>query len=104
MGWRASLGYKFKQASHFYAVIVIAVVVGALLNLTGIDPIYALYMSAVVNGIIAPPLILVILFITNNKKIMGNRTNGRRTNILGTSTFVIMTLASSFLLLKLILP
>ncbi len=97
-GWREGLYQKFERAHGFYGVITIATLIGLLINFIGIDPILALYYSAVINGIIAPPLIIMILFIANNKKIMGERTNSLFLNILGALTVFIMGLSAIILL------
>ena len=98
LGWKAGLGRKFKTAHGFYGVITVATLVGLLINFIGIDPIVALYYSAVINGMIAPPLLIMILLIANNKSIMGERTNSIQLNILGITTVLIMSLASILLL------
>ena len=98
LGWREGLYQKFKRAHGFYGVITIATLIGLLINFIGIDPIVALYYTAVINGIIAPPLIIMILFIANNKKIMGERTNSPFLNILGVLTAFIMGLSAVILI------
>ncbi len=100
-GWREGLYQKLNRAHGFYGVITIATLVGLLINFIGIDPIVALYYSAVINGIIAPPLIVMILLIANNKKIMGERTNSPFLNILGALTAFIMGLSAVILLFSL---
>ena len=97
-GWREGLYQKLKRAHGFYAVITIATLVGLLINFIGIDPIVALYYTAIINGIIAPPLIIMILFIANNKKIMGERTNSPFLNILGAITAFVMGITAVILL------
>ena len=96
-GWREGLYRKFKRAHGFYGVIIIATLVGFLINFIGIDPIVALYYTAIINGIIAPPLIVMILFIANNKKIMRERTNSPFLNILGVLTAFIIGLSAIIL-------
>ena len=64
------------------AVIAISIFVGALINFIGINPIAALFWTAVINGVLAPPLLVIIMIVSNNKKIMGKRVNGRFTNLL----------------------
>ena len=71
---------------------------GFLLNISGIPPLQALFASAVLSGILAPPLIAVILDIANRKSIMGNKTNTLLQNILGGVTLVFMTVAAGALL------
>ena len=100
-GWREGLYQKLNRAHGFYGVITIATLVGLLINFIGIDPIMALYYSAVINGIIAPPLIVMILLIANNKKNYGERTNSPFLNILGALTAFIMGLSAVILLFSL---
>lgn len=98
LGWREGLYRSFGQAKGFYSVILIATLIGFILNFIGINPIKALYYSAVVNGIIAPALLVLIILIANNKKIMDKRVNSRISNVLGGITIAIMSLASLALL------
>jgi NRAMP (natural resistance-associated macrophage protein)-like metal ion transporter len=69
--WPQGLARKPKQAVAFYATIAIATMVGALINFSPIDPIKALYWSAVINGIVAVPVMAIMMVITANAKIMG---------------------------------
>lgn len=85
---------KVGRARGFYAIIAGATLTGLLINFSGIDPIKALYYSAVVNGVMAVPLIFVIVRIGNNKKIMGDRKNSKLSNAVGIFTFLVMLLAS----------
>lgn len=102
-GWKEGLYRKFKKAHGFYGTIIIATLVGFLINFININPIAALYYSAVVNGIIAPPLIIMILFIANNKNIMGEKVNNTLVNTLGIITALVMGAASIFLLITLLI-
>jgi Mn2+/Fe2+ NRAMP family transporter len=90
------LGKKFSQATGFYAVLAIAVLVGVILNFLSLDPIEMLYYSAAVNGILAAPLLIVILFIANNKKILGENTNSITSNILVITITSIMAVVALF--------
>ncbi|MFH0851614.1 MAG: divalent metal cation transporter [Candidatus Peregrinibacteria bacterium] len=83
LGWREGLFRTWRQAPGFYAVIVFATAIGLLVNLLNIPSFEMLYYAAVLNGIIAPPLLVIILLISNNRSIMGQRVNARRSNILG---------------------
>lgn len=83
IGWQTGLGKKLKEEHGFYGVIILATIVGLLINFIGIDPIKALYYSAAINGLMAPPLMVMILFIGNNKKVMGKYTNGLMGNVFG---------------------
>ncbi len=88
------LSKKFKQAAGFYGVLTIAILVGVILNFINIDPILMLYYAAAVNGILAAPLLVIILFVANNKKILGDRINGRLSNLLVVITTIIMGIIS----------
>jgi Mn2+/Fe2+ NRAMP family transporter len=83
LGWKEGLGYKLKQASSFYGVIIIAIVLGLLLNFIGLDPIKALIYSAVANGLVAPIMLVIIVLISSNQKIMGKHVNGPVVKTLG---------------------
>jgi NRAMP (natural resistance-associated macrophage protein)-like metal ion transporter len=98
-GWKYGLDEKPYRAKQFYAVIVASTVVGMLINFLGINPITALFWTAVLNGFLAPPLLIVIMLIANNSKIMGKRVNGRWLNILGWLTALIMSLAAIAMLI-----
>jgi Mn2+/Fe2+ NRAMP family transporter len=82
-GWRSGLDEKPRHAKRFYAVIASSTLVGVLIDFTGLDPITALFWTAVINGVVAPPLLVVVLLVANNRKVMGERTNGIWTNIVG---------------------
>src|SRR5207237_1213439 len=75
MGWDHGLHRKLKEALAFYGVIIFSMIIGFTLNFVGIDPIKALIYSAVVNGLIAPVILILIVLISSNKKVMGNFTN-----------------------------
>src|SRR5260221_455623 len=96
--WKEGLVRKLKNAYGFYGVIAVATLVGLLVNFTGIKPFQMLYYTAVVNGIIAPPLMIVLMFIGNNKKIMGEHPNSRFSNIFGWIITVFMGLSALALL------
>lgn len=99
---REGLHQKLKQAPGFYGIIAFSTLIGFAINLTGINPIKALYYTAVLNGIVAPPLLLMIMLIGNNQKIMANRVNGALSNILGWITTIAMAAVAGGLLLSLI--
>jgi NRAMP (natural resistance-associated macrophage protein)-like metal ion transporter len=70
-GWVEGLDRKPREAKAFYATITVATIAGLTLNYIGIDPIKALYWAAVVNGILAAPLMVVMMLISTNKQVMG---------------------------------
>jgi Mn2+/Fe2+ NRAMP family transporter len=65
-----------------------------LITFLKIPPVTALFWTAVINGVLAPPLIVVIMLVSNSRKVMGDRINGKLTNILGWGTAGIMTAAA----------
>jgi NRAMP (natural resistance-associated macrophage protein)-like metal ion transporter len=89
-GWKEGLGKKFKDARAFYLVIAVSVVAGLSINFIGIDPIQALIYAAVINGVVAVPILIALMKIANDKKILHDRTNGKLSNILGLITVLIM--------------
>lgn len=93
--WKEGLNLKLKKAHGFYGVITLATIVGLLINYIGIDPVKALIIAAVINGICAVPLIFLIAKISSDKKIMGEFSNGRLSKTLLWLTFVTM-LAAAF--------
>lgn len=101
-GWKEGLYKKFKQAHGFYGVITVATLIGLLVNFTSIKPFTLLYYTAVLNGICAPPLMIMIMLISNNKNIMGKYTNTKWSNILGWAITIIMSVTSVALLLQFI--
>lgn len=96
-GWKEGLYRKFREAHGFYGIITLSTLVGLLINFIGINPIKALIWTAVVNGLITPPIILIMLLIANNSKIMGKHVNGKISNLLVGGTLVITTIASVLL-------
>lgn len=75
MKWREGLEEKFSRAKGFYMVITVSILVGLSLNFFHINPMQALYYAAFLNGIIALPLLVVIMITGDNPKIMGKETN-----------------------------
>lgn len=69
--WSEGLDRRLREAKAFYAVIALATVAGIALNLLAIDPMRALYWAAVVNGLLAPPLMVVTMLIARNPRVMG---------------------------------
>jgi NRAMP (natural resistance-associated macrophage protein)-like metal ion transporter len=92
--WQEGLDKKYFQAKPFYGVIILSTVVGLLINLFGISPIQGLIYSGILYGLTAPVIILIIMHISNNKKIMGKHVNSRWSNGWGYITFVLMSIAA----------
>ena len=97
-GWEQGLDKKFHEAKAFYIVMAISLILGLSLNYIGISPVKALIYTAILYGLTAPVLIAIILHISNNKKVMGEFTNSRISNILGFATLIIMTVAAVVLI------
>jgi len=97
--WRAaSLSLKPRRAARFYLVIAAAMVVGLALDFAGLNAVKMLFWSAVVNGVLAPPLVVLVVLLTSDKKVMGSRTNSRGAMVLGWICAVMMSAAAVALL------
>jgi NRAMP (natural resistance-associated macrophage protein)-like metal ion transporter len=98
--WRgASLNKKPHRAQRFYAVIAVAMIIGLALNYAGLNAVKMLFWSAVANGLLAPPLVVLVVLVTSDKKVMGERTNSRGAQALGWTCAVAMSAAAVALLL-----
>jgi NRAMP (natural resistance-associated macrophage protein)-like metal ion transporter len=96
--WRASLESKPRRAPKFYAILAVATVLGVALNFLGLDPIRALYWSAVLNGIVAVPLMFVLMIMSSNEKIVGQFRLPRGLRIFGwIATAVMLAACAGFL-------
>ncbi len=82
-GWKYGLDRKPWQAPRFYLVIGASTLIGVFINYVGINPITALVMTSTIYGFLAPPLLLLLMLVSNNRTIMGKRKNGWLLNILG---------------------
>lgn len=89
-GWKQGLYKKFKQAKAFYIVIAASTIIGLWINFSKIDPIKALVYTAVINGIVAVPVLIAVMRIANDKNILKEKINGRLSNIIGWTTIAIM--------------
>ena len=92
--WRGSLDRKPGRAKKFYAVLTIAMVLGVGLNYAGLNAIKLLFTTAVINGVLAPPLILIVLLLTGDRAVMGDAVNSRLVAVLGWLAFAVMTAAA----------
>ncbi len=82
-GWNSGLEERWERARPFYGVIILATIVGMAINFTGIDPIDALFYTAILNGIIAPPLLVLVMLVARDPKVMGDQTIGPLLTTLG---------------------
>jgi NRAMP (natural resistance-associated macrophage protein)-like metal ion transporter len=93
--WRAaSLSKKPARAPKFYLVIGGAMLVGLALDFAGLNPVKMLFWSAVLNGVLAPPLVVLVVMLTSDKKVMGTRVNTSTMKVLGWICAAVMTAAA----------
>ncbi|OGK38440.1 iron transporter [Candidatus Roizmanbacteria bacterium RIFCSPLOWO2_01_FULL_42_14] len=102
-GWREGLYRKFEQAHGFYGVIILATLIGLFINFTPIKPFTMLYYTAIINGLAAPILMVLIMRISSNQIIMGRHTNSRASGIMGWLITVIMSVCALALVGSLVL-
>jgi Mn2+/Fe2+ NRAMP family transporter len=93
-GWKEGLNKKFHQARGFYAVMIFSMLLALGIDLIGINPVKALVYTAILYGLTAPVLIGIIIHIGNNKKLMGEYTNRKSSNLLGIIALLIMSTAA----------
>ena len=98
--WTEGLDRKPREAKAFYGVIALATLGGVALNFIGIDPMSALYWAAVVNGLLAPPLMVVTMLIARNPAIMGELVLGRGLEFGGWLATAVMWLVAGIFLLS----
>jgi NRAMP (natural resistance-associated macrophage protein)-like metal ion transporter len=96
--WKTGLNHTPEHAKEFYAVIALATCVAIAIGLSGINPINALFWAGLIMGLLAPPIMFVIMLITNNREVMGRQVNGVGVNILGWGTTAAISAASVGLL------
>jgi len=94
MKWRASLERKPSVAPQFYGVLAIAVGLGAALNYFGWNAVEMLFWSAVANGVLAPPLIVLVVLLTSDREVMDDRVNPPLLRWLGWLSAGVMTAAA----------
>jgi NRAMP (natural resistance-associated macrophage protein)-like metal ion transporter len=92
-GWRGTLEDRPQLSRKFYALIAVAMLLGLALDFFGFNAVKMLFYSAVLNGVLAPPLIVLVVLLTSNSKIMGHRVSSRPLRYVGWAAAVIMTAA-----------
>lgn len=93
LGWREGLHRKFKQAHAFYGVIIFSMILGVAINLLGFDAIKMLIYSAVLNGFIAPFILVLIVLLAANRRIMKEWVNGKLATGLGFLIILLMAVS-----------
>jgi NRAMP (natural resistance-associated macrophage protein)-like metal ion transporter len=96
--WRGSMSDRPKKAREFYGVMAVAMALGFALNYVGLNAVKMLFWSAVINGLLAPPLILLVILLTSSRKVMGKHVNSPVLRYLGWATFLVMTAAAAGML------
>ena len=96
--WRGSLDRPPGRAKKFYFVLAVAMALGIALNYAGLNAIRLLFTTAVINGVLAPPLILIVLLLTGDRTVMGGAVNSRTLALLGWLAFAVMVVAALGLL------
>jgi len=100
--WRsASLNVKPQLARKFYAVIAIAILIGLAFDFAGLNAVKMLFWSAILNGLLAPPLVIMVVLLTSDRKVMGDRVNSRGMQVLGWVCALLMSVAAIALLASL---
>ena len=92
-GWPEGLERRWFEAKRFYAIITVATIVGTGLNFTTIDPMKALYGSAVINGVVAVPIMAGMMLLASKKEVMGAFTSGLKTRWFGWGGVAVMGVA-----------
>jgi NRAMP (natural resistance-associated macrophage protein)-like metal ion transporter len=92
--WRGSLADRPRPSRKFYTIIAVGLALGLALDYAGFNAVSMLFWSAVLNGVLAPPLIVIVLLLTNSRDVMGTRTNPKWLAVLGWITVAVMTAAS----------
>ncbi len=93
-GWVGGMDERPRQATKFYGIIAAGMLLGMALQHVGVGGFRLLFWAAVVNGMLAPPLIVLILLVCNNRSVMGEHVNGRWLNGLGFVTAIVMSAAA----------
>jgi NRAMP (natural resistance-associated macrophage protein)-like metal ion transporter len=93
-GWHVGLARKLHRAKAFYACIAVATLIGILLNFSSIDPIKALFWSAVVNGVVAAPVMVLMMLLASNKAVMGDFEIGVGLRCIGWISTLVMAAAA----------
>jgi NRAMP (natural resistance-associated macrophage protein)-like metal ion transporter len=93
-GWEHGFDKRPRRAKAFYWLIAGSTLLGMMINFVGVNPIKALFLTAVINGFLAPPLLVLIMLVSNNRKVMGERVNGTALNIAGWVTTLAMFAAA----------
>ena len=92
--WRGSLEDRARLARKFYAVVAASMALGLALDFFGLNAVKMLFWLAVTNGVLAPPLIVLVVLLTNDPKVMGKHANRPLLRVLGWATAGLMAVAA----------
>jgi Mn2+/Fe2+ NRAMP family transporter len=92
--WRGTLEDRPRLAKKFYAIVASAMILGLASNYAGFNAVKMLFWSAVLNGVLAPPLIVLVVLLTSSRSVMGDRVNPPLLKWLGWTTAAVMTIAA----------
>lgn len=101
-GFKQGLAKKLSEAKAFYATIGLSTIAGALMNFVGINPIKALYYTAILNGLIAIPLIFIIIKLADDERVVGKFRSGKWSKIIAWITLGLMTVAALLMIYQFI--
>jgi Mn2+/Fe2+ NRAMP family transporter len=94
VGWPEGLSRRIRQARAFYAVIAISILVGVAMNYSGVGPIRALYLAAILNGVVAPPLLALIVLLARSGEVLGRHRSGLLSQLLVGVAALVMAVLS----------
>ncbi len=92
-GWRRSLTRHVNNAPQFYLVLGVAILIGVQLAVSNVNPIQALFYSQVLDGLVAPVLVVLLLLLTSSRKVMGDFANGLPTKVIGWAAVAVLVIA-----------
>ena len=98
LGWQAGLSRGFREARGFYLIIIAATGIGSAMGFFDVDPIKALVVSAIVNGVISVPIMAVLMLIGRSERLMGRFVISRRHSLFGWSATAVMAVAVAVML------
>src|SRR5919197_1308053 len=101
-GWKQGLSKNLRQANSFHVVIAISTLIGLMINFTSIDPIKMLVYSAMINGIVATPILIAVMKIANDKTILKDKVNSKLSNSNGWIAVVMMRISVIIMLFSLV--
>jgi NRAMP (natural resistance-associated macrophage protein)-like metal ion transporter len=101
-GWKEGLEYQPRQAAGFYAIIVAATIMGVLIDWSPLDPIRALFWSAVLNGLAAVPLMMAMMIVVSRHQVMGRFTASRSLLLFGWAATLVMAAAAAAMLVSVV--